>query len=232
VPPTPGVFVTGTDTGVGKTEVGRAAVAALRARGLSVGVMKPIETGVGPDGPQDALALSRAAGVPDALSDICPLQFTLAAAPNVAARAEGRLVDLSRIPPAFERIRAQRDFVWVEGAGGLLVPTTDALCMADLAQQLGLPVLLVARTALGTINHTLLTLRELDRRQLPSAGVVLSHASGTLSSADAENLGDLRERLGDRLLGELGPLRDGRPSSEDWLDLGPLITACRHHALE
>ena len=227
---TPGVFVTGTDTDVGKTEVGRAAVAALRARGLSVGVMKPIETGVGPDGPQDALALSQAAGGRDPLSDVCPLQFALAAAPNVAARAERRSVDLSRIPPAFERIRAERDFVWVEGAGGLLVPTTDALCMADLAHQLGLPLLLVARAALGTINHTLLTLREMDRRQLPSVGVVVSHASGTLSSAEAENLCDLRERLGDRLLGELRPLRDGQPESEKWLDLDRLITSCRSDA--
>ncbi|MFP8873151.1 MAG: dethiobiotin synthase, partial [Myxococcota bacterium] len=223
MPATPGVFVTGTDTGVGKTEVGRAAVAALRARGLSVGVMKPIETGVERDGPQDALALSRAAGGRDALNDICPLQFALPAAPNVAARAEGRCVDLTRIPPAFERIRSERDFVWVEGAGGLLAPTTDTLCMADLAIRLGLPLLLVARTALGTINHTLLTLREIEHRQWPCAGVVLCHSSGRLAEADAQNLCDLRDRLGERLLGELPPLRGGRPDSSNWLDLDRLL---------
>lgn len=217
-----GVFVTGTDTDVGKTEVGRAAIASLRAGGLSVGVMKPIETGVGKQGPLDALALKEAAGVDDPLGDICPQQFALPAAPDVAALDEGRTVDLEAIVRAYQRICADRDFVWVEGAGGLLVPTTSQTCMADLARTLALPVLLVARAALGTTNHTLLSLAELKRQKLHCIGVVISHAGGHLSPADAKNLSGLRAKLGAQLLGELPPIQRGAPPT-DWLDLDRLI---------
>jgi dethiobiotin synthetase len=217
-----GVFVTGTDTDVGKTEVGRAAIASLRAGGLSVGVMKPIETGVGKQGPLDAKALKEAAGVDDPLGDICPQQFALPASPDVAARDEGRTVDLEAILRAYQRIGANRDFVWVEGAGGLLVPTTSQTCMADLARTLELPVLLVARAALGTINHTLLSLAELERQKLPCVGVVISHSGGPLSPAEAKNLSGLKARLGTQLLGELPPIQSGA-APPDWLDLDRLI---------
>lgn len=217
-----GVFVTGTDTDVGKTEVGRAAIASLRASGLSVGVMKPIETGVGKQGPLDAKALKEAAGVDDPLGDICPQQFALPAAPDVAARDEGRTLDLEAILRAYQRIGANRDFVWVEGAGGLLVPTTSQTCMADLARTLELPVLLVARAALGTINHTLLSLAELERQKLPCVGVVISHSGGPLSPAETKNLSGLKARLGTQLLGELPPIQSGAPPT-DWLDLDRLI---------
>jgi dethiobiotin synthetase len=207
-----GLFVTGTDTGVGKTVVACALVRALRAAGVDVGVMKPAETGVGAEGPVDALALRRAAGSDDPLEDVCPAALALPAAPAVAAGAEGRRLDLARIRAAATRLRARHDFLLVEGAGGLLVPLAPGVSMADLAAELGFPVLVVARTRLGTINHTLLTLEVLERRGLALAGVVLSHAA-PLSAADARNLDALRATLGGRLAGELPPLAD--PSRAD-----------------
>lgn len=205
-----GVFVTGTDTGVGKTVVATTLVVALRERGIRVGVMKPCETGVGPDGPADARALAAAAGTGDEIDEICPLQLALPAAPNVAAEHEGREVDLAALHAGFERLAGRHDFMVVEGAGGLLVPTRPPATMADLASDLDLPVLIVARAALGTINHTLLTLNEADRRGLDVVGVVASHVGGPLSDADQANFGHLRAALGDRMVGEIPPLEAGR----------------------
>lgn len=200
-----GIFVTGTDTGVGKTVVACELVRGLRARGIETGVIKPIETGVGAEGPADAIELHRACGRRDPLGDVCPQQFELPAAPSVAASAEGRDVDLPAISSAYDRVRQGCDFVIAEGAGGLLVPITDDFDMLDLAHLLRLPALLVARAALGTINHTLLSLEVARQRGLEVAGVVISHADGVLTEADEANLEALRERLGERLLGEIPP---------------------------
>ena len=217
-----GVFVTGTDTGVGKTVVACAIVRALRADGFDVGVMKPCETGVGPDGPLDAIALRDAAGAKDDLALICPQQFAMPAAPTVAASAEGRSVDLDAIRAAYAGLCSAHDFVVSEGAGGLLVPLAKEFTMADFAQELRLPVIIVARAALGTINHTLLTLEAAARRDLDIAGVVISHAGGPLSDSDAANLGSLTESLGARLIGIVPPLAPGAVPSADAIDLRAL----------
>jgi len=172
-------------------------------------VLKPIETGVGDSGPEDAIALREAAGVSDSLDEICPQRFALPAAPTVAAEAEGRRVDLDAVLTAFEAIAARHDFTLAEGAGGLLVPAAEGVTMADLAARLGLPVVVVARAALGTINHTLLTLEAASARELEVVGVVISHAGGELSAADSANLVALRTALGPRLLGEITPLDAG-----------------------
>jgi dethiobiotin synthetase len=220
---TRGLFISGTDTGVGKTVVACAIARGLLARGRDVGVLKPAETGVGPDGPLDAQALRTAAGVADPLERVCPQQFALPAAPTVAAAAEGREVDLAAMDAAFRALRAAHEILLVEGAGGLLVPATAKLCMADLAARWELPVLVAARAALGTINHTLLTLEALERRGLSLAGVVISHAGGPLSDADASNLEALREALGARLAGEIPPLPGGADPAPDALDLDALL---------
>jgi dethiobiotin synthetase len=217
----PGLFVTGTDTGVGKSVVACALARALRAQGIDVGAMKPIETGVGPEGPADALALRAAAGVDDPIGDICPARFALPAAPAVAAEAEGRVVERAQIREAVARLRARHAFLLVEGAGGILVPLGAGATMADLAAELGFPVLVVARGRLGTINHTLLTLEALERRRLALAGVVLSHAEAP-SAGDARNLEALRTALAERLVGELQPLAD--PARADG---APLVEALR-----
>jgi dethiobiotin synthetase len=220
-----GVFVTGTDTGVGKTVVACALLRGLRARGLDVGAMKPVETGVGAPGPLDAMALRDAAGGKDDLSLICPQRFALPAAPSVAAAHEGRRVEVEPLEAAFRALAARHRLLVVEGAGGLLVPLTDQLDMAGLAGRFGLPVLLVCRGALGTINHTRLSLEALAARRLPLAGVVISHASGVLAAAEKHNLDALRRELGARLLGEIPPLAASALPPPDALDLDALLRA-------
>jgi dethiobiotin synthetase len=201
-----GWFVTGTDTGVGKTVVACALAEQLRARRQPVGVMKPIETGVGPQGPLDAIALIEASGAEDPLELVCPQRFELPAAPRVAAARERRAVDLACIRDAYAELRRRHPLLIVEGAGGLLVPIAADYTMADLMVELGLPLIVVARAALGTVNHTLLTLEAAERRGLGVAGVVISHGPRPISTADAENLAVLREELGARLVGEIEPL--------------------------
>lgn len=223
----PGLFVTGTDTGVGKTLVACALVDALREAGIDAGAMKPVETGVAEGGPLDALALRRAAGDRDPLDDVCPYRFALPAAPSVAARHASRRIELETLRDAFDRIAARRAAVVVEGAGGLLVPLAPHLDMARLAAALGLPVLVVARASLGTINHTLLTLEAARARDLQVAGVVVSFAGGPLSGADEANLGSLRERLGELLLGEIPPLAPGQAPPPDAIRLRPLLDRLR-----
>ncbi|MEE8580839.1 MAG: dethiobiotin synthase [Myxococcota bacterium] len=223
----PGFFVTGTDTGVGKTVAACGLIRALRSVGIDVGAMKAIETGVGPAGPQDAMALRAAAADSDPLEDVCPLRFALPAAPEVAATHEGRKVDLEQIDDAFARIAARHAAVIVEGAGGLLVPTQKGANMADLARRLRLPLVVVARAALGTINHTLLTLEAARARGLDIAGVVISHAEGTLSSADEANLALLRQDLADQLIGEIPHLRSPRQVEPSLFRLEALLRRLR-----
>ena len=129
----PGLFITGTDTGIGKTLVGCALARGLRRAGVDVGVMKPVETGVTEAGPLDALALRDAAGVQDELELICPLQFTMPAAPEVAAMAEHRHANPDAIRIAFDTLARRHEALLVEGAGGLLVPFDEKRTMADLA---------------------------------------------------------------------------------------------------
>jgi dethiobiotin synthetase len=218
-----GLFVTGTDTGVGKTLVGCAIAAALRARGVDVGVMKPVETGVGEAGPLDALALAEASGSEDPIELVCPQRFALAAAPNVAAEREGRSVDLRAIRSAWNVLREGHAFALVEGAGGLLVPLRDDYAMADLARAMALPLLVVARGALGTINHTLLTLEVAERRGLAVAGVVVSFGAAPLADADAANLEALRRALGPLLRGVIPTLAAGERLDPKAIDLDGIL---------
>jgi dethiobiotin synthetase len=218
-----GFFVTGTDTGVGKTLVACALVRGLRARGVDVGAMKPIETGVQAEGPRDALALRDAAGGGDALDTVCPQRFALPAAPTVAAAAEGRRVELGAVRRAFAALAARHACLVVEGAGGLLVPAAEGVSMADLAGELGLPLLVVARARLGTVNHTRLTLEVAAARRLALAGVVISHGSTPLTAAECENLAYLRVELGARLVGEIPSLAPGELPDPRCLDLDALL---------
>jgi dethiobiotin synthetase len=143
----------------------------------------------------------------------------------VAALAEGRRVDLDAVRDAYARLASRHDLMVVEGAGGLLVPAATGSTMADLAGELGLALVVVARASLGTINHTLLTLEAAEARNLAVAGVVISHADGPLSVPDDANLAELRRALGPRLAGELPPLAPGEEPAEDALDVVGLLQA-------
>jgi len=220
-----GFFVTGTDTGVGKTVVACALARGLRRRGLRVGVLKPSETGVPAEGPADARALREAAGCDEPLAMVCPQPFALPAAPEVSARAEGRGVDMTRIRACYDAIHSRHDATIVEGAGGLLVPLAPGCSMVDLAADLGLPLIVVARARLGTINHIRLTLEAIRARGLCLAGVVVSHADGALSPADEANLSWLLEHLGDEVVGVVPPLAPGQEVPDEALDWGRLLAA-------
>lgn len=217
----PGIFVTGTDTGVGKTVVTAALGLALRDSGVDAGVMKPIETGAPGDGGRgvgrDAAALRRLLAPGDPIEDVNPVALALPAAPSAAAKQEGATIDLDRIQEAYARLEARHDLVLVEGAGGLLVPIDEKTTMADLARTLACPLIVVARQRLGTINHTLLTLREAARQGLRVLGVVLNawDSSGQpLTDADRSNLQALRTRLEVPVLAELPALELG--AAADW----------------
>jgi dethiobiotin synthetase len=222
------LFVSGTDTGCGKTQVACALARALRAAGRRVRVLKPVETGCSMRGgapvPADALALAEAAGDDAPLDRLCPYRLELAAAPEVAARAEGIEIDPELIAHALAAARAAGDAVLVEGAGGLLVPVCADLDVAGLVAHLDLPLLLVARARLGTINHTLLTLEAAAARGLRVAGVVVSHGSAELSDGERRNLAALRAQLARRKVAWLGELAHGAPSLEPEPLPGALLT--------
>lgn len=171
-----GLFVTGTDTGVGKTLIAAALARYFRRRGMNVGVMKPCETGVVDvrQPGEDARLLRWAAGSNDDDTLIAPYRFAEPLAPALAAEREGVIIDPVRIGEALTMIGAGKDLVVVEGAGGLMVPLRGGYLIADLARQLGLPLLVVSRAALGTINHTLLTILAARSMELSLAGFVIN----------------------------------------------------------
>ncbi|HLG43846.1 MAG TPA: dethiobiotin synthase [Nitrospirales bacterium] len=177
-PHTPrGVFITGTDTGVGKTIVTATVVTGLKAQGIDAGAMKPIVTGVPASGsggadPQWLLSIS---GVRDTLDAVSPYRFHIPAAPLVAAAHAGAPIDLNRIVNALSVLAARHECVIVEGIGGVLVPVTPDLFVVDLIKQLEVPTLVVARSGLGSINHTLLTLECLRSRGVRILGLVFNN---------------------------------------------------------
>lgn len=207
-----GLFVTGTDTGVGKTLVSAALILWARSRGLRVGGMKPAESGCLRDGgeliPADALLLQRAAGGQDPLDRVCPFRMEAPLAPGIAAAREGVPVDLTTIGAGFAALREQHpDGVVVEGAGGLLVPIDSSFhTCRDLASSLGLPVLVVGRGGLGTINHTALTLEALHASRLPCVGVILSASTKEEEAAAKENATAIERLCGVPILAVLPPV--------------------------
>ena len=174
-----GLFVTATDTGVGKTEVACAVLRDARGRGLDVVAMKPAQSGVTAAEPSDAERLRDASDGAEPLEAVCPYSFAAPLAPAVAARVEGRAVSFARVVDGARALAARHAAVLVEGAGGLLVPLTERETYADLAAALALPVLVVARAGLGTVNHTALTVEALRRRGLVVAAIVLNRTAAT-----------------------------------------------------
>jgi dethiobiotin synthetase len=194
-----GFFVTGTDTGVGKTVVTVALTRALVARGLRVAVMKPIASGSDPtpEGPRnsDALALMGAANVALPYEAVNPYCFLPPISPHIAARDSGVTIDLALLRQRFEALAGAADCVLVEGAGGWLAPIGDAISMADLAVALALPAILVVGLRLGCLNHAQLSRESIAARGVPFAGWV-ANAIDPFFERAAENLATLTARLG------------------------------------
>lgn len=192
-----GLFVTGTDTGVGKTRVATALLRAVAATGVRAIGMKPVAAGVeSPAGlHSDVIALSSAANVAAPLEDRNPYAFTDAVAPHLAAQACGVAIELPRIIAAAHRLAARADVLVVEGAGGAMVPIDARYDMLDIAAQLELPVLLVVGMRLGCLNHALLSALAIRRRGLPFGGWVANSLPPRMAYID-ENIAVLAERLG------------------------------------
>ncbi len=191
-----GLFVTGTDTGVGKTEVACGLLEIARAAGIDAVGMKPAQSGATDGEPTDAERLRDACDRVEPFEAICPYVLGAPLAPAVAARLEGRTVSLARIVDAARALAARHAAIVVEGAGGLLVPLTDEATYAELAKALGLPVLVVARAGLGTINHTALTVEALRARAIPIAGIVLNRASPVDDPSVPHNAGEIARLTG------------------------------------
>ncbi len=193
-----GVFITGTDTGVGKTLVATAIVRALAASGLRVAGMKPVASGAerGPGGLRnaDALALAATANVAAPYETLNPYCFEPPIAPHIAAREAGVAVDIHRVRSHFQELARQADFVVVEGAGGWQVPISGTQTLADLALALETPVILVIGLRLGALNHALLSAESIASRGARLAGWVVSHIEPEFERS-AENLATLEARL-------------------------------------
>jgi len=190
-----GIFIAGTDTNVGKTVVTAALAAYFRSRGIDAGVMKPVESGClsGAEG-SDSVYLKRISQSPDDLDLINTYAFEKAVAPGVAAKLEGVEVNFDRIAESYRRLELMHSLVLVEGAGGLLVPLAPGKDVVDLIEFLDLPVLLVGRAGLGTVNQTLLSLHYLASRGIKVLGWILSKTSREADVSCEYNVASIRER--------------------------------------
>jgi dethiobiotin synthetase len=186
-----GLFITGTDTGVGKTFVGCGLAVLLRDLGYKVGVMKPAETGCreknGKLSPDDAARLKEASGCEFPLEKICPYALREPLAPSVAAEREGARIDINRLIELYGDISSAHDMTLVEGAGGLMVPLLASYTYADFARVLKLPMLVVAANRLGVINHLLLTVEHASCKGLRVLGYVLNQIERELTPAAETN---------------------------------------------
>jgi dethiobiotin synthetase len=194
-----GVFIAGTDTGVGKTTVACAMARLIAQEMGDVGVMKPVETGCrrksGELIPADAQALKTASGTEDPMRRIAPYCYHAPLAPDAAARIEENPLRLDVILRAYERLHRRHPFLIVEGIGGLMTPLTPRLTVLDLIKRMELPVLLVARSGLGTLNHTLLSLHCGREAGLQFVGVVLNQTHPRRTLADRTNPEILSARI-------------------------------------
>ncbi len=223
----PGLFITGTDTGVGKTYVAALIARRLAADRRKVGVYKPAASGCRRQGDSlvsdDAVALWEAAGRPGKLEHVCPQLFEAPLAPHLAARAEGRKLDADLLRRGLEHWRRRSEIILVEGAGGLMSPLGEDEYVADLAEEFGFPLVVVAPNVLGTINQTLQTLitASMFHDGLSVAGVVLNHPAPP--SADDASLSSNRRELAARctspILGEVGWDADQMDDAVDWFAL-------------
>ncbi len=206
-----GFFVTGTDTGVGKTLAACALLRAFARRGKSVVGMKPVAAGREAGRWADVEALAQASTVSARSQIVNPYAFEPAIAPHIAAELTGLEIDLEPIARAYEELSRMADVVVVEGAGGFLVPLNATQTGADLAMRLGLPIVLVVGMRLGCLNHALLTRRQIEESRLRCAGWVANCILPDMPHLDG-NIRALEQRLACPLLGVVPFLRELTPA--------------------
>jgi dethiobiotin synthetase len=221
-----GVFITGTDTSVGKTVVCGLLAGFLRKSGVNAVTQKWVQTGEG--GRYSDLAIHRRLmGLPetvpeDLLEDLCPYRFVHPSSPHLAAKREGRVVDPEVIAAAYRRLESAHDIVLVEGSGGLLVPLTKETSSCDLAARLGLSVLIVVGNRLGCINHALLTVETVRGRGIPLEGLIFNRisADGNPEELLADNIRIVGEITGAPVFGEVPFLADIAALAEMFFPVG------------
>lgn len=203
-----GLFLIGTDTGVGKTTLGCGLLRLAHRRRFALVPFKPVETGCDPV-PHDADRLRTAAALPGLnTADVCALPLVAPIAPSVAARLENRHIDLEYLVRHAKGLARRGDALLVEGAGGLLTPFGSEASAATLASLLDVAVLIVAANRLGTINHTALTFAELQRRGLSCAGIVLVNTTPELGPDGEFNAEEIHAATGRKPLGTLRHCED------------------------
>lgn len=189
-----GVFITGTDTNVGKTVVTAALGMALQQTGSTVAIMKPVETGIAPDEPASDGHRLKKLFAPCTNVDVRGLyRFPPPVAPLEAARTAQQPIDVKAILDAYRSLVLRYDYLLIEGVGGLLVPLTPTQDIRDLIKLLSLPCLIVSRTGLGSINHTRLTLMGLRQAGIPIFGILLNHADTTREEQQISTIRLIRE---------------------------------------
>jgi dethiobiotin synthetase len=228
-----GVFITGTDTGVGKTFVTAAIARFLNQRGMRVGVMKPVTSGCVMVGEklvsEDAELLKWASSCTAPDSDIAPYLLKAPLAPSIAASQEGVQIQFDAIFQAYQRLAATHDFVLVEGAGGLFAPLTQDLFIADLCLMLQLPLLVVARPNLGTVNHTLLTCFCAEKLGIEVAGIIINQYPENPGPAEKYAPDMIASLSGSPVLGTLPQVEEKNDSAKienlvEAIKRGPLST--------
>jgi dethiobiotin synthetase len=206
-----GLFVSGTDTGAGKSVVAASICAALAARGERVAAFKPVVTGLAePQGefPPDHELLALAAGGGQSPTDVAPYRYDPPLSPHYAAELAGETIDPARLVGAARAAAAGADALVAEGVGGLLVPITPGYLVRDLARDLSLPLVVAARTGLGTINHTLLTVEAARAVGLSLAGIVMTPWPAEPAPIELSNRATV-ERLAGVVVSALGPVELG-----------------------
>ncbi len=215
-----GYFITGTDTGVGKTIVTSAILRCFIKKGYKIGAMKPIETGcINKDGillPNDGMFLRDMAEMNESADLITPVKFETPLSPLMASRIEKREVEIDRIFKAYENLKRKYDYILVEGVGGLMVPIaklekkkSSYYYVRDLIKDMELKAIVVTRPTLGTLNHTLLTIEALKNKKIPVKGFIINFSEPPKSDiAEKTNPEILRELLDVPFLGMMPYLND------------------------
>lgn len=222
-------FITGTDTGVGKTLISCALLHGFAAQGKLVSGFKPVAAGCDEnDHNEDALALRAASTLQLGYGQVNPYCFPRAIAPHIAARHIGVRIEMRRILTSFDEMAGQADEVIVEGAGGFLVPLNEDLTFADLARELDIPVILVVGMRLGCINHALLTVCAIENHQIECAGWVANILDEEMHALQ-ENIDTLRERIAAPLLGIVPHMKEADAKfATQYLDMNLLERESKH----
>jgi dethiobiotin synthetase len=195
-----GVFITGTDTGVGKTFVAVKLIEAMKNKGLKVCPMKPVESGcrIRKDRliPEDTVKMLKASGLKESIDVVNPYRLRHPLAPSIAAEIEGVRINKKKIFLAYNRLLSKYDVTIVEGAGGIMVPIYKNYLFLNLVEELNLPVVIVSRPSLGTINHTLLTIEALKNKKLNILGVIINYSARIKKGLPERTNPEVIEKLG------------------------------------